>query len=104
MVTEWDIRRQTIPMEATPMDTREIPADDPELQWIAKYRKALEASISIRQSRSNNFQAAIATVRKLIASKGYQILNKWIHPAQKFKVPARSVQRAGNRTELRNAG
>ena len=85
------------------MDTREIPTDDPELQWIAKYRKALEASILIRQSRSNNFRAAIAAVRKLIASKGYKILAKWIHPAPKFKVPARSAQPAGNRTEMRNA-
>jgi hypothetical protein len=85
------------------MDTREIPADDPELQWIAKYRKALEASILTRQSRSNNFHAAIATMRKSIASKGHQILAKWIHPAPKFKVPARSMQRAGNRTEMRNA-
>ncbi|MFY9910066.1 MAG: hypothetical protein WCF22_13755 [Candidatus Sulfotelmatobacter sp.] len=70
------------------MDTREIPADDPEQQWIAKYRKALEASIQIRQARNDNFHAAIATVRKFIASKGRQILAKWIHPAPKFKAPA----------------
>ena len=88
---------------ATPMDTREIPADDPELQWIAKYRKALEASIQIRWSRSENFHAAIATVRKVIASSRCKILARWIDPASKFKVPPRSVQRAGNRTEMRNA-
>jgi hypothetical protein len=85
------------------MDTREIPADDPEQQWITKYRKALEAaSIPIRQSRWDNFYAAIATVRKSIAVNSSKILTKGIHPAPKFKRPPRSVQPAANGAEMRS--
>lgn len=85
------------------MDTREIPADDPELQWITKYRKALEAtSIPIRQSRMDSFYAAIGSMRKLIATNGHKILAKWSHPAP-IKLPPRSVQPAGNGVEMRGA-
>jgi hypothetical protein len=99
------------------MDTREIPADDPELQWIAKYRKALDAPLPIRRSPSASFYSAIAAVRKLVTAICRRILTERIHyrfvktaaitkPGlaiiPKVEIQGPSAQRLANRTEVKN--
>jgi hypothetical protein len=89
---------------ATPMDTQEIPADDPEQRWIAKYRKALDAAATkIHKSRSANIRAAIVNAYKIFSAGISKILAKRIRPksarptpklglATVPKIPARGIQ------------
>jgi hypothetical protein len=63
------------------MDTREIPANDPEQQWIAKYRKAMDATaISTHQPRRSTIRDAITRTCALIASKIGNFLERWTRP------------------------
>lgn len=98
------------------MDTPEITADDPEQQWIAKYRKAMEAAaIQIQQTRGDNFRDAIAGACLLLSEKLGKLLRQWIHPSkagpvtvslavarvQKVAIPPRSMRRAARVADTR---
>jgi hypothetical protein len=63
------------------MDTNDVPADNAEQQWIAKYRRALgAAAIPVQHSRGMNLWEAVARAYRLAASNVGKILEQWIHP------------------------
>jgi hypothetical protein len=62
------------------MDTRDIPANDPEQQWIAKYRKAMNAAANpVHQARGSTIRDAIASACALLTSKVGNFLEHWVH-------------------------
>jgi hypothetical protein len=63
------------------MDTHKIPADDPEMQWIAKYRKALDqAAIVVGRSRGAKARDAIVRMCGLLTTRCRKLLSQWIGP------------------------
>jgi hypothetical protein len=53
------------------MDTQPIAADHAEQQWIAKYRRAIEANIPAAHSRSGPFRKRITeALEKVLSSVG----------------------------------
>lgn len=63
------------------MDTNEVPADNAEQQWIAKYRQALDAAaLPIQHSRAMNLCEAVVRAWGLAASNVGKIVEQWIHP------------------------
>jgi hypothetical protein len=99
------------------MDTQEIPADDPEQRWIAKYRKALDAAATkIHKSRSANIRSAIVNAYKFFCAGISKILAKRICPksarpivttklglATVPKIPARGIQPPRSQAGVRSA-
>jgi hypothetical protein len=67
------------------MDTNQAPADDPEMQWIAKYRKALDqAAIQGKAARGAKVRDAMMRTCGVASSWCCKIfrnaLGRWIGP------------------------
>jgi hypothetical protein len=56
------------------METQPIPSDDAEQQWIAKYRRAIEANLPVQHSRSASFRSRMVEILAGVLSSMGKIL------------------------------
>jgi hypothetical protein len=60
------------------MDTQPIPSADAEQQWIAKYRRAIEANIPVQPSRSAGLKRRMVETLEGVMSSVGKILEHWM--------------------------
>jgi hypothetical protein len=95
------------------MDIRKVPANDPEQQWITKYREAMNAAaIPIHQPLGGNIRDAVASTYVLLTSKVVGFLKHRMHHVQvrpvvsvsnmqKLAIPPRGIPQATPEADTR---